>query len=308
MQITTKDDAATVVTFKTLSVFSDSKSTKAGRPIYDDHEVVEIRLAGNKQTVGAFPAHEICGWVDGPDGTRQAQTYAMKYNAQYLAYKNGDGQVLLGTPLEALSVLAPGKRLELKALNIYTVEALASLDGNNLKRLGMGGRELKDQAQSYLDNASEHRIEDRMSEVVTAQDAKIAELMAKIAELQGDPLDHDKNGKKGGTAPATANAAATVAEVLALAETAHFKTFRAAAAKLLGDKTPATKDEIIAALKAQEAPADDEASPFADFEDDDIRNWLKDAAPELDTASFDREQLLEAADEVNAELAKKNGN
>jgi len=42
----------------------------------------------------------------------------------------------------------------------------------------------------------------------------------------------------------------TPAEVLALADTVHFNTFRAEAAKLLGDGTPATKAEIVAALQA----------------------------------------------------------
>ncbi|ESX44281.1 hypothetical protein X764_03720 [Mesorhizobium sp. LSHC440A00] len=42
----------------------------------------------------------------------------------------------------------------MKALGVHTVEQLASLDGTPLKQLGMGGRELKNQAQAYLDNAA----------------------------------------------------------------------------------------------------------------------------------------------------------
>ena len=47
--------------------------------------------------------------------------------------------------------------------------------------------------------------------------------------------------------PATAQ---TPAELLALADAVHFQTFRAEAAKLLGEGTPATKAEIVAALQA----------------------------------------------------------
>lgn len=43
--------------------------------------------------------------------------------------------------------------------------------------------------------------------------------------------------------------AKSAAEVLALAETAHFMTFKAEATKLLGDKTPGSKAEIVAALE-----------------------------------------------------------
>eukprot|EP00873_Tetraselmis_striata_P020725 jgi/Tetstr1/440989/TSEL_029257.t1 len=42
----------------------------------------------------------------------------------------------------------------------------------------------------------------------------------------------------------------TPAEVLELAD-GNFMTFKAAATKVLGDATPATKDEIVAALKAK---------------------------------------------------------
>lgn len=42
----------------------------------------------------------------------------------------------------------------------------------------------------------------------------------------------------------------TAAEVLELAD-GNFMTFKAAASKVLGDDTPSTKDEIIAALKAK---------------------------------------------------------
>lgn len=47
----------------------------------------------------------------------------------------------------------------------------------------------------------------------------------------------------------------TPAEVLAMATDTevHFKTFQAEARKILGDATPATKDEIIAALTALQA-------------------------------------------------------
>ncbi len=64
------------------------------------------------------------------------------------------------------------------------------------------------------------------------------QLRQRIAELEGN----------GGAQPKT------IDEVLALAEDGtHFKTFEAEAKKILGDATPGTKDEIIAALKAKQS-------------------------------------------------------
>jgi hypothetical protein len=67
----------------------------------------------------------------------------------------------------------------LKALSIYTAEALAALDGQELKNLGQGGRELKNQAQAYLDRASG-------SANVTKMASKIEELEQLVAELRSE--------------------------------------------------------------------------------------------------------------------------
>lgn len=42
----------------------------------------------------------------------------------------------------------------------------------------------------------------------------------------------------------------SAAEVLAMAETVHFQTFRSEAVKLLGDGAPSTKADLVAALQA----------------------------------------------------------
>lgn len=254
-------DAGTVVTFKNVPVFNDGKSTAEGRPIYDDQVICEVKFAANKQTVGAYPAHEVCGWTEDPSGMRVPQTYAMKFNEQYLAFMNGDGQAQDGTPLEAATFISASKRLELKALNIYTLEALASLDGQPLKRLGMGGRTLQAEAAAFLEKAPGVATEQLVG-VVADQDRRIAELEAQLAAAKPSPLDHDKNGKKGGAAPAV--------------ET----------------KPNDTKGE---------------KSAFEDFEDDDIKNWLKEAAPDMAVdGRWSRETLLAKADEVNKALATKN--
>ena len=167
--------AALVAIFKTHSIMNEAKSKTAGRPIYDDMEICEIRTAGDRQSVKVFPAHEISHHDD--DGS--PVTYAQRFNEQYLRFKDGNTQSQSGTPIEELPFLTQGKRLELKALHVHTAEALASLDGNPLKQLGLGGRELKNQAQAYLDTANK-----------TADVTKLASenelLRQQIADLRRD--------------------------------------------------------------------------------------------------------------------------
>ena len=145
--------AALAAIFKTHATLNEAKTKTSGRPIYDDMEICEIRTAGDRQLVRVFPAHEVSHWDETPEGDREPVTYAMRFPDQYRRFKDGHTQSQTGTPLEELPFLTQGKRYELKALNVHTAEALASLDGTPLKQLGGGGRELKNQAQAYLDTA-----------------------------------------------------------------------------------------------------------------------------------------------------------
>jgi hypothetical protein len=163
----------------------DAKATKeAGRPMFKDMECVEIRMAANKQTVAVFPAHDTWKW-DEIDGIRQPITYAMRFPDQYKRFKANEAQAMSGTPLEELPFLTQAKRSELKALSIYTAEALASLDGSPLKQLGMGGRELKNQAEAYLNRATD-------SAAVTRLAAEVEQLRAALAAAQQAPASPEE--------------------------------------------------------------------------------------------------------------------
>lgn len=135
--------------FYMTTVENKAKSAEAGRPIFDEVEMVEVRLAGDRYYNPHFPAHEMHVRQNGEE-----ITYAMRWPEEYQRFKTGEMQVASGTPLEELTFLAAARRSELKALKIYTVESLAALDGPNLRVLAGEGYKLKEQAQAYLDKAN----------------------------------------------------------------------------------------------------------------------------------------------------------
>lgn len=243
--------------FYVHTIPNEAKSKDEGRPMFDELEVCELRFSGNRQTIGVYPAHEVFRTETPLDGPVTPVTYAMEYNQQYLAFKNNEAQDLSGTPLSELPFLTQSKRLELKALNIHTAEALASIDGQPLKQLGMKGREMKNQAQAYIDAASG-------SSNVTALAAENVALKDQLDQLRD--------------------------QVMSLTEAAK------------------------AAPKAVKAPepepgetADDEPkpSPFDDFEDDDIRNWIQSTSGEDVDKRLGRKKLLAKAEEINEGLKPK---
>lgn len=176
-----KSDAQLVVTFRADKVKNEAKSVEAGRPIYDDIELCEVRTAGDRETVKVFPAHAFHQWIRNEEGEQEQITYAQRWSEQYRRFKERRAQIQEGTPLSELPFLTEAQRSTLKALNVHTAETLAALDGPNLKTLGMGGREWKNQAQAYIDNASG-------SANVTAMAAKIEMLQQQIAALSAAPV------------------------------------------------------------------------------------------------------------------------
>jgi len=172
-------DNLVIPRFYNHTIENKAKSKEAGRPIFDDMEVVEVRFAGDRNKVSVFPATAICGQSQDEEGDYRPITYAERWPEQYKRFKAKQTQIMEGTPVDELPFLTQGKRAELKALSIYTAETLAALDGQPLKNLGQGGRDLKNQAQAYLDRAAG-------TADVTGMAAEIAELKQLITELRAD--------------------------------------------------------------------------------------------------------------------------
>ena len=154
------------------AVQDKTATEKEGRPIFRDEEFVEVRIAGDRNFAPVFPAHAMWERRPGEFGVEEV-TYAMRWPEQYRRFKEGTTQVAEGTPLEELPFLTVARRSELKALKIYTAEALATLDGKNIKVLAGEGYKLKEQAQAYLDKA-------RGTAGVVQTAARMVELQAQL--------------------------------------------------------------------------------------------------------------------------------
>jgi hypothetical protein len=162
------------IEFRNVAVENKAKSLKEGRPIFDQQEQVFIRFAGDTKRELVAPAHEKC--ARDPE-TQHWITYAQLYHRHYDAFKSGQEAVGEGTPIEELHFIDAARRAELKALHIHTAEALAGLEGVNLSRLGMYGRELKEKAQAYIDKAKDSALETRLA-------AENAQLKARLEALE----------------------------------------------------------------------------------------------------------------------------
>lgn len=158
------------------------KSAEAGRPVFDDVEKVRIRFAGDRYNVFVGFAHD---QSDAKDEYGHRLTYAQRFPEHYKHFKQGMEYHGDGTPLSEVTFLTAAQRKTLETANVYTLEALAGMDGSNLQKLGMGARDWKNQAQALLDKAAGNADLTRYAAQNEAMAREMAALRQQVAELTG---------------------------------------------------------------------------------------------------------------------------
>jgi hypothetical protein len=142
-----------------------AKSEQENRPVYEEKEMIEIKIPGDK-------LFSWVGEVRDVDRNRWPEIYA--------AFKRGEARAATGTPLEHWPnpQLNKSRVAEIKAQNVLSVEELAGVPDNALPKLGMGARELREQAREYLARAKEGAKDSAMA-------ARIAQLEQMVERLAG---------------------------------------------------------------------------------------------------------------------------
>jgi hypothetical protein len=149
------------VTFHTAAVLNPAASTKAGRPIYDDIDMITIRTPGSQLT----------SIVDNAKRYTQGRPVLAE---KYRQWKAGQMEAAGGTPLENFPFLftKPSLIAELKYRHIHTVEQLAALSDTGKQQI-MGGHELCQKAIDWI-----------ASTAAGAADAEKEEMKAKMAAME----------------------------------------------------------------------------------------------------------------------------
>ena len=161
------------------------KSKEAGRPIYEDREFIKIRFPGDNKRVLVAPANE----MHFVSRAGMQMTYAEEYPQYYEAFKKNEADFVSGTPLIAAPFIQSAKRAELKGLNIITVEQLAGLDDRAIKKIGMGARELVEQAKAYMDASGNIAEVTVLREELAQLRAMMTGKPAAVVEVV-DPFEH----------------------------------------------------------------------------------------------------------------------
>jgi hypothetical protein len=165
----------TLLRFHYDSSKNESASNGEGRPIFDTVLLVDVITPGQKSSTPTFEVERVWSLqslqhMDGLTGSFKRSHHYKKFEDQIERFKRQDIPDMGGTPLKSWPRVDRGTIATLMAINIYTVEQLANVADTALDRIGMGARDLREQARSFLS--------------VAEGTADISAFTAKISDLE----------------------------------------------------------------------------------------------------------------------------
>lgn len=87
---------------------------------------------------------------------RIPQPWVQQYKKMYEAWQNGQEMPLSGTPIRGWGLISPATQEMLIRMNCMTVEDLAAINDEGMKRIGMGALDLKNKAKNWLATLQDH--------------------------------------------------------------------------------------------------------------------------------------------------------
>jgi hypothetical protein len=181
---------------------NEQKSREAGRDIFEDTEMVEIRVPGDRDVIRR------------PASTEDKKRFA----SQYVAFRKSESQEAAeGFPLKEWASISRSQALELAQFGIRTVEHLAGAPDAHLQQIGPL-MALRQKARDWLAAAKDNAV---LSKLRAENDDLKNRLAALENMLQTQSKDIEAARSNGGTLPAVAppdpRFAALEAQLVALA-------------------------------------------------------------------------------------------
>lgn len=183
-----------VFQFNRQPVEDQEASAAAGHPVYREVDYIKKLVPGDT----SFVVHR---------EIRREDLNDPELRKAYEHWKRGEEAPTQGLPLEKWPGCTAGQALTLKAVNVRTVEELATVADANIMRLGMGFQTLRQAAQDYLAAAKDnshittirHQMEEQRNQLEATRrqlEEALVELRALKATPAQQPLLEGAKGKR----------------------------------------------------------------------------------------------------------------
>lgn len=153
-------DRALAVKFYFRPVQDREATEREGRPIFKEREYVEIRIPGDQGTV-----------LDTPVTDMERQ----RFRGAYSAFKAGNAEQVVGTPLAEVPWITRSQVEELAHLQVRSLEQLSELSDAACSKFA-GLYDLKSKAKKHLENAKAAAPALQVAALEEKHNAELAEL------------------------------------------------------------------------------------------------------------------------------------
>jgi hypothetical protein len=142
--------------FETRTEEDKAASVREGRYVVREYEVVKLTPSYSKDSI----EFHVQTWMDDieknlRDG-RIPEDWAKFWRDSYKNWKNGQELPLNGTPIKGWGVISQAQQETLIHINCKTVEDLAAVNEEGMRRMGMGALDLRTKAQAWLKSMKDH--------------------------------------------------------------------------------------------------------------------------------------------------------
>lgn len=145
-----KEDRPSLVMFERRPLEDRAASIAANRYVAKDVDHALITAPGTRDKY----VTTVKDWMKGLD--RQVREgripveWKEKYLDSYERWKRGEEIPVNGTPIKGWGMISPAQQTNLIAISVVTVEDLARLNDEGMRRLGIGAADLKNKAVAWL--------------------------------------------------------------------------------------------------------------------------------------------------------------
>jgi hypothetical protein len=156
---------------------------------YSNVEMVSILTPGDTKAV---PRHKV------------TDVHKQRYRERYIEWRRFQEAAPVGTPLEMWPVMTPARVMQLKSVNIFTVEQLAEVSDSNLHSIPMG-RDARNQARAWLetkkdadDVENKRREKEELMNGLRALEDKLEAMAAENRALKAEKAETQPKSKAKG--------------------------------------------------------------------------------------------------------------
>lgn len=183
-----KEDRPAFARFERRPVEDREATNREGRYITKDVDFVLITPPYSKDCV----EHEVSQWLmnlrANVRGDRIPRKWLEQYEELYKRWQNGQEMPLYGTPIKGWPILSPAQQENLINMKVMTVEDLSQANDEGLRRMGMGGGDMREKARTWLNSAKGNGIVTMQMATLEADNKALREsvktMADKLAELQ----------------------------------------------------------------------------------------------------------------------------